>query len=119
MDDIRCKDIICNPSSMSSWSPPSPQAFKLNFDGSSRGNLGPPDYGGVCRDSNGKILSMYLGAIGTNSNNFAELEGLIRGFECLVDGGWLPAIIEGDTNILIHMARGLENENTSKKISTS
>ena len=62
---------------------------------------------------------MYLGAIGTDNNNFVELEGLIWGFKCLVDGGWLPAIIEGDTNILIHMARGLENGKKSENISSS
>ena len=77
MDGLRCKDKIWNPSSLYSWSPPLPQVFKLNFDGASRGNLGPTDYGGVYRDSNGSILSVYLGAIGTDSNNSTKLEGLI------------------------------------------
>ena len=53
-----------------------------------------------------------------DTNNSTELEGLIQDFECLIDGGWLPAIIKGDTNILIQMERGLENGKTSKKIST-
>ena len=62
---------------------------------------------------------MYLGAIGTDTNNSTELEGLIQGFECLIREGWLPATIEGDTNILIQMARCLSNGRTSEKIYSS
>ena len=75
--------------------------FKLNFDGASRGNPGPVGFGGVCRDHNGRITTIYMGAIGKDTNNSPELEGMIRGFECLVKEGQMPVIMEGDSNILI------------------
>ena len=77
------------------------QVFKLNFDGASKGNCGLTGYTGFCRDSIGRIMNIYYGAIGNDTNNSAELEGLIRGFECIIREGWLPTVIEGDSNILI------------------
>ena len=56
---------------------PPVQVFKLNIDGASTGNPGPAGFGGVFPDSTGRILSMYLGAIGTDTNNSTELEGMI------------------------------------------
>ena len=109
MEGIRNSEKTCNPSSPYSWSPPLTQVFKFNFDGASRGNPGPASFGGACKDSNGRILVMYMGAIGTDTNNSAELEGLIRGFKCMIDGGWSPAIIEGDSNTRIQMAKRLTN----------
>ena len=50
-------------------------------------------------------MTIFLGAIGTDTNNSVELEGMIRGFEFLIRGGCFPAIIEGDTSILIQMAK--------------
>ena len=60
MDRIRCKEKICKPSSPYLWSPPPPQVLKLNFDGASTSNLGLVGYGVVWRDSNGRILAIYL-----------------------------------------------------------
>ena len=81
MDGLRCRENICKLASPSLWSPPLARVFKLNFDGASRGNSGPPGYGGVCRYANGKVLAIYLGAIGSDTNNSTKLEGLIQGFE--------------------------------------
>ena len=75
--------------------------FKLNFDGASRGNPGPTGFGGLCRDSLGRINFVFLGAIGHDSNNSAELEGMIQGLQCLVRSNSFPAIIEGDSQISI------------------
>ena len=69
------------PSSPSSWSPPPPQVYKLNFNGASKGNSGPVGYGGICRDHSGRILSIFLGALGMETNNSIKLEGLICGFQ--------------------------------------
>ena len=54
-------------------------SFKLNIDGAAKGNPGPAGYGGVIRNSKGSILSLFWGSIGSNTNNMAELEGLING----------------------------------------
>ena len=95
------------------------QVFKLNFDGDSRGNPGPTSNGGVYHDSTGRILKIYNGAIGIDINDSIELEGLIQVFECMIREGWLPTIIKGYSNILIHMARCLANGRTSEIISSS
>ena len=91
-------------SSMRSWSPPPPIVYKLNFDGASRGNPGPVGFGGICGDSQGRIIFVFLGAISRDSNNSAELEGMLQGLQCLVRRNNFPVIIEGDSQILIHMA---------------
>ena len=46
-------------------------------------------------------MTDFLGAIGMDTNNSTELEGLIYSFEVLIRGGCFPLIIEGDTSILI------------------
>ena len=87
LDGFRSKVKLCRPVSPSLQSPPPTRVFKINFNGAARGNLGPAGYGCVCRDTNGKVLTIYLAAIGSDTNNSMELEGLIGGFKCLRDGG--------------------------------
>ena len=65
-------------SSPRSWNPPPEGTFKLNIDGAAKGNLGPAGYGGVIRNSEGIILSLFWGSIGSNTNNMVELEGVIN-----------------------------------------
>ena len=60
-----------------------------------------------------------MGAIGKDTNNLAELEGLIRGSEVLISGGLLLVIIEGDSNTLIIVAKRLLNGQMIEKISPS
>ena len=98
---------------------PPPRVFKLNFDGASRGNPGPAGFGGLCRDHEGKIRMVFMGAIGQDTNNSAKLEGLIRGSEVLISGGFLSTIIEGDSNTLILVAKQLLNGQMMEKISPS
>ena len=62
---------------------------------------------------------VFLGSIGMDTNNSVELEGIIRGIEVLIRGGHFPAIIEGDSNILIHMAKRMTNGQTFEKFSPS
>ena len=93
--------------------------YKLNFDGASKGNPGPASYGGICRDHSGRILSIFLGSLGSKNNNSAELEGLICGFEILIRGGYFSAIIEGDTRVLIQMAKKMVNGKDCTKVAMS
>ena len=95
MTSLCSQEKICLPSSPSSWSPPPPQMYKINLDGASKENPGPTSYGGICRDHSGRILLIFLGSLGSDTNNSTELEGLICGFEILIRGGYFSAIIEG------------------------
>jgi hypothetical protein len=59
--------------------PPQPGFIKLNFDGSIKDNHGPVNYVGDFRDNSRKILIIFYGYIGINSNNATKLWALIRG----------------------------------------
>ena len=65
--------------SPSHWDPPPENVFKLNFDGASKGNPGRVVFGGAIRNSQGNITLIFYGNSGFNSNNDAELDGLIAG----------------------------------------
>lgn len=42
-----------------------------------------------------------------NSNNVAELRGLLEGFSMAIRHGWLPLILEGDSQVILQMATKL------------
>ena len=77
LDGPRWRDKICIPSSLNSWSLPPLHSFKINFDGAAKGNPGAARFGGVCRNVARVIMKVFFGYIGNDTNNYAELEGLI------------------------------------------
>ena len=83
---LRYQDKLCLPSSPSIWTVPPPGVFKMNFDGASRGNLGPVGFGCLFHDHKGRIRMVFMGAIGQDTNKSAELEGLIQGSKVLIRG---------------------------------
>lgn len=48
--------IIPHPRLQASWIPPSVGWLFLNFDGDSKGNLGPVESSGVARDHRGRVI---------------------------------------------------------------
>ncbi|KAF5473311.1 hypothetical protein F2P56_009932 [Juglans regia] len=65
------------------WKPPKPGWVKLNVDGCSLGNPGPSGAGGIIRDDKGDLICRFAEVSGHNSNNYAELMGLLHGLrEC-------------------------------------
>ena len=79
--------------------------FKINCDGVTKGNLGACGFREVYINSKGEILQVYYGSIGFDTKNYVELEGLLRGLGLVLREGWLPAMVEGDSNILIQMEK--------------
>ena len=65
-------------------------------------------YGSVIRNNEGRILGVQWGNIGINTNNFTKLEGLIMCVKWAIQKGWLPLIIEGDSKLIITMARKIQ-----------
>eukprot|EP00253_Pinus_taeda_P006105 PITA_06105 len=105
--------------SPSSWSPPAPNSFKMNFDGAAKGNPGPAGYGGVIRNHNGESMQVYYGTVGSDTNNAAELEGLWKGI-CLADQNHLhPLEVEGDSLILIAIAKRIQAGAKAVKVAKS
>eukprot|EP00253_Pinus_taeda_P001588 PITA_01588 len=105
--------------SPSSWSPPVPNSYKLNFDGAAKGNPGPAGFGGVIRRHNGEAIQVYYGTMGTDTNNAAELEGLWKGI-CIAEHNHLsPLEVEGDSLILIAIAKRIQAGAKAVKVAKS
>eukprot|EP00253_Pinus_taeda_P027174 PITA_27174 len=105
--------------SPSSWAPPPPNTFLLNFDGASKGNSGSIGFGGAIRNSQGIPLTIFYGSIGWNTNNAAELEGLWRGLKIAQGQRLTPLIVEGDSQIIINMVSKIQQGKDVQKVSSS
>eukprot|EP00253_Pinus_taeda_P008598 PITA_08598 len=104
---------------LTQWIPPPKNTYLLNFDGASKGNPGITGYGGVIRNSQGIPLKIYFGSIGWNTNNAAELEGLLLGLQIAHHQSFMPLIVEGDSQIIINMASKLQQGSAAQKVSRS
>ena len=77
--EVATRNPRVNIESPDTWSPPPDGVYKLNFDGASKGNPGTFGFEGTIRNNVGKIMWILFGKIVHDSNNAAELEGLIEG----------------------------------------
>ena len=93
--------------------------FKLNFDGASKGNLGRAGFGGAIRNNQGNIINLFYGNSGFNSNNAAELDGLIARLTLVKQKGLFPVIVEGDFAIILSMASKLLHGSQVSKVTTN
>ena len=107
------------PDNPTHWDPSPKNVFKLNFDGSSKGNLSRDGFGGAIRNSQGNITLIFYGNSGFNSNNAAKLDGLIVGLSLVKQKGLLPIIVEGDSAIILSMASKLLHGSQVSKVATS
>lgn len=76
-------------------------------------------FGGILRNHEGTPLQIYFGNIGWDTNNSAELEGLWQGLILTWNLNLQPLVVEGDSQILINMAKHLQNGSQARKIATS
>ena len=93
INELLQKPKSCRVESPMSWCPPPSLVLKVNFDGAARGNAGDVGYGGVCRNCNGEIIQAFYSSLETDTNNSAELEGMIQGIQIIIGNGWLPMIV--------------------------
>lgn len=59
---------------------------------------------------------MYWGNIGENMNNVSKLKALLIGINMAVTNGWLPVIIEGNSQIILQMAMNLLHGKVVNKV---
>ena len=85
------------------WDPPLNNMFKLNFDGALKGNPGPTGFGGAIRNVEGMIVGLCWGYIRENTNNVAELKGLMAGLTLDIQQGWMPIVLEGNSRLILQM----------------
>ncbi|KAH9292835.1 hypothetical protein KI387_041984, partial [Taxus chinensis] len=82
------------PKKNSSWIRPGENVVKLNFDGASKGNLGPAGGGGILRNSEGDWLFAYAGPLGRQTNNMVEARALLWGVLLAKEKGFKDIQIE-------------------------
>lgn len=90
--------------------------YKINFDRASKGNLGLTGFGGAIRNSEGQLVGLYWGYMGMNSNNVEELRGLLEGLTMATQQGWLPLILEGDSQVILQLANKLLHGKSVSKV---
>jgi ribonuclease HI len=74
-------------------------------------------FGGVFRDDEGKILRLFSGFIGINSNNAAEIWALLQGLKIAHLHWFFKFIVEGDSQLTIHILTRLQHGSPPSKIS--
>ncbi|XP_057873760.2 uncharacterized protein LOC131079745 [Cryptomeria japonica] len=84
------------------WTPPKTRNFKINFDGASRGNPGKSGFGAIIRNEFGNLVGANYGPLGINTNNMAEMAGLLAGLEWCVARGIQDVEVEGDSQIILN-----------------
>ena len=111
----------CTPTTQSPdhWIPPSFGFLKLNFDGSSKGNLGKAGYGFIVRNSTGEMMGSGYGFLGQDTNNAAKIEGFLHGLSWVSTNFRIPMIVEGDSQMIILLDTTLQNSSRSAKVSSS
>jgi ribonuclease HI len=73
----------------------------------------------VSRDSEGKILVLLASFLGEMTNNVAELTGLLSGLRATIDKGHCSIVLEGDSQVIIHIITKILNGSPPSKISLS
>ncbi|GLJ45310.1 hypothetical protein SUGI_0953810 [Cryptomeria japonica] len=84
------------------WSPPKTRIIKVNFDGASCGNPEKSRYGAIIRDEFGNFVGANYGPLRINTNNMAEMVGLVAGMEWCVACCFQNVEVEGDSQIILN-----------------
>jgi ribonuclease HI len=83
--------------------------FKLNFDGTSKGNPGAAGFVEVIRNHQGSILLLTTGNLGHTTKNAVELWGLTTGLQLALKHHFNKLIVEGDSQIILNLFQKILN----------
>src|SRR5690242_1054253 len=79
----------------------------VEADGGSRGNPGPAGYGAVVKDAaTGAVLAERKAAIGIETNNVAEYQGLIAGLRAASELGAVHVAVRMDSKLVVEQMKG-------------
>lgn len=79
----------------------------VEADGGSRGNPGPAGYGAVVHDADtGELLAERKEAIGRDTNNVAEYQGLIAGLQAAAEAGADTVHVRMDSKLVVEQMSG-------------
>ncbi|KAF5764012.1 putative ribonuclease H domain-containing protein [Helianthus annuus] len=105
-------DMVYESKNRSIWSPPSIGCYKMNTDGGCHPKryvtpdgieVGPSGYGGILRDHDGAWVQGFIGYIGEKDSFTAEVYGILKGLELLVQLNIKGAILEADHESLCNV----------------
>lgn len=83
------------------WEKPSEGWVKANFDGASKGNLGPSGAGSIVRDWNGEVLFLGAKKLESGTNNLAEVTMMLMAVRFCRQMGVKKLHLEGDLQVII------------------
>lgn len=98
------------------WCSPPTDVYKINTDGSARGNPGATGIGGVGRDSSGQAQFFFSIYMGEQSNNQMEAWALFKALEKACELGWRKVICEMDSMILVSLLNNQDFQNCSWRL---
>jgi ribonuclease HI len=78
----------------------------LYVDGGSRGNPGPAGYGVLVASAEGETIERLRGALGVQTNNYAEYRGLIAGLEFARAHGAEAVRVFSDSLLMVRQMQG-------------
>lgn len=76
-------------------------------DGGSRGNPGPAGFGAVIQDAHGATLARLSRFLGTQTNNFAEYQGLLAVLEWALQNGKSHLRVISDSELMVRQMKGI------------
>lgn len=80
----------------------------VEADGGSRGNPGPAGYGAVVKEAaSGAVLAERKAAIGVDTNNVAEYQGLIAGLDAARELGADRVLVRMDSKLVVEQMKGV------------
>ena len=80
--------------------------FSAWCDGGSRGNPGPSGYGAVIQDSKGETVARLSQFLGTQTNNFAEYQGLLAVLDWALQNGARHLRVISDSELMVNQMKG-------------
>lgn len=98
---------------------PGENSIKLNFDGASRGNLGPIGFRGIFRDNEENRRWVFAEWRGEMTNNEADLWAVHQGLRIAVRNRYMNLEIEGDSQVTIEMLRKLKDGKSWEQVAKS
>lgn len=99
-----------------SWQPPPQGFFKVNINGSSKGNPGEVGFGGAIRDLEGHIKYIFHGHLEKGNNNIVELLALDQCMEIPGEANLQNVIIEANSELVVKVSKKIQNGASLDKV---
>jgi probable phosphoglycerate mutase len=89
------------------FSKPAIDWFTAHCDGGSRGNPGPAGYGAVVTDPAGRVVARLSRYLGTQTNNYAEYQGLLAVLQWAIENGARRLRVVSDSELMVRQMKGV------------